>query len=297
MDQLLSMRVFVRVVEAGSFARTADQLDLSRAMVTTHVAALERRLGVRLLNRTTRRISLTEDGRGYYERCVKILEDIAEAEGAVARSLAVARGQLRVEMPIAFARHWVMPELHRLLSQNPELVLHIGLNNRAVDLLAEGFDCAVRTGSPSDSSLMGRRIGTLRSVTVAAPDYLRRRGTPRHPEDLGKHNCIVWLSPQSMQAVPWQFERQGDKKVVHVSGNLGVNAMEDAAVAALNGIGIARTLARVARPAMERGELRQVLGQWSIPEQPVWVIHPHGRHLPAKVRTFMDFLTQTCATD
>jgi len=297
MDQLLSMRVFVRVVDVGSFARTADQLDMSRAMVTTHVATLERRLGVRLLNRTTRRISLTDDGRGYYDRCVKILEEISEAEDAIAGSLTVARGQLRVEMPIAFARHWLVPALPRFLAKNPELVLRIGLNNRPVDLLAEGFDCAVRTGTPSDSSFIARRVGTLRAIAVASPAYLRSRGTPRHPDDLANHNCIVWLSPQSMQAMPWQFERKDQKRLVHVTGNLGVNAMEDAAAAALQGIGIARTLAKLVRPALRRRQLRQVLAGWSMPEQPVWLIYPHRRHLPAKLRAFADFLADTLVND
>jgi LysR family transcriptional regulator for bpeEF and oprC len=292
MDHLTSMRVFVRVVEAGSFAKTADQLEMSRAMVTTHVAALERKLAVRLINRTTRRLSLTEDGRAYYERCVRILEDVEEAEGVLSRSRTVARGRLRVEMPIAFARYWVIPSLPRFLSRHPELTVEIGLNNRMMDLSAEGFDCAVRTGTPPDSSLVARRIGLLDWVTCAAPGYLRRHGTPKDPEHLLSHNCIVWLSAQTMRAVPWHYQNGEVDKTIEVKGNLALNAMEDAAAAAEAGIGIARTLRRLAQPGLREGRLTALLEGWSSPPQPISIVYPHSRYLSAKVRVFADFLVR-----
>ena len=248
MDHLTGMKVFARVVEAKSFARTADQLDMSRSMVTTHLAALERRLGVRLINRTTRRLSLTEEGHAYYERCVRILEDVDDAQNMLSLSRAIARGRLRVEMPIAFARHWVMPALQPFLARHPDLTLELGLNNRMLDLYAEGFDCAVRTGTPPDSSLVARRIGTLDWVTCASPSHLRRRGNPVGPEDLVRHNCIVWLSAQTMRAVPWHYRKDNVERTIDVRGTLAVNAMEDMAAAAEAGVGMARTLRRLAEP-------------------------------------------------
>jgi LysR family transcriptional regulator for bpeEF and oprC len=290
MDHLTSIRVFVRVVEAGSFAKTADQLDMSRAMVTTHVAAIERKLGARLINRTTRRLSVTEDGRAYYERCVRILEDVDEAEAVLSRSSTVARGRLRVEMPIAFARHWLMPLLPRFLARHPELTVDFALSNRMMDLSAEGFDCAVRTGTPPDSNLIARRIGTLEWVTCAAPSYIRRHGAPMQPSDLQRHNCIVWLSAQSMRAVPWRYQRNEEEQVVDVKGNLALNAMEDAAAAAEAGIGIARTLQRLAERGLQEGRLVRVLDGWSSQPQPISIVYPHSRYLSAKVRVFADFL-------
>ena len=292
MDHLTSIRVFVRVVEAGSFARTADQLAMSRAMVTTHVAALERRLGVRLINRTTRRLSVTEDGRAYYERCVRILDDVDEAEAVLSRSRTVARGRLRAEMPIAFARYWVMPFLPRFLGRHPELTVEFALSNRMLDLSAEGFDCAVRTGVPPDSSLVARPIGTLDWVTCAAPGYLRRHGAPTEPAELQRHNCIVWLSAQSMRAVPWRYQRGEVEQVVDVKGNLALNAMEDVAAAAEAGIGIARTLRRLAERGLREGRLVPVLDGWSSPPQPLSIVYPHSRYLSAKVRAFADFLAR-----
>jgi LysR family transcriptional regulator for bpeEF and oprC len=289
------MRVFVRVVDAGSFARTAEQLAMSPGMVTTHVATLERRLGVRLLLRTTRRLSLTDEGRAYYERCVRILDDIDEAEDAAARAQGVARGRLRVEMPIAFARHWLIPSLPQFLATHPELTLEIGLDNRVVDLVAQGYDCAVRSGTMSNSSMVARTIGALPWVTCASPDYLRRHGTPKDPAQLVDHHCIASLSSQTMQPIVWSFHRGGIQRTVRVTGRLGLNAMEDAAVAAAAGIGIARTLRRLAEPWLRDGRLRSILTGWTSPPQPMSVIYPHGRQLPTKVRIFSDFLAAQLA--
>jgi LysR family transcriptional regulator for bpeEF and oprC len=293
MDRLASMRVFVRVVEANSFARAAVQLDLSRAMVTTHVARLERYLGVRLINRTTRRLSLTEDGEVYYARCLGILAEVDDAETAVRRSRGVVRGRLRVEMPIAFARHWVIPSLPGFLGAHPELTLELGLENRMTDLLAQGYDCGVRSGELASSTLTARRIGTLEWVTCASPGYLRRRGTPRHPRDLANHECIVWLSARTLRPAPWHFARDGERADVEVRGALHLNAMEDIAVAAEAGLGIGRTLRRLAGAGLRSGRLRPVLQDWTAPPQPMSVVYPQGRYAPAKVAVFADFLAET----
>jgi LysR family transcriptional regulator, regulator for bpeEF and oprC len=293
MDRLASMRVFVRVVEANSFARAALQLDLSRAMATTHVARLERYLGVRLINRTTRRLSLTDDGQLYYARCIGILAEVDDAETNVRRSRGVARGRLRVEMPIAFARHWVIPVLPGFLDANGELTLEIGLENRMTDLLAQGYDCGVRSGELSNSTLTARRIGALEWVTCASAGYLRRHGVPRHPKDLADHECVVWLSARTMQPSPWHFERDGERTSVEVRGALHLNAMEDIAVAAEAGLGIGRTLRKLADAGLRAGRLRRVLPNWSAPPQPMSIVYPHGRYAPAKVAIFADFLAET----
>ena len=194
MDRLQAMRVFARVAELGSFARAAEALALSRARVSEAVAGLERALGARLLHRTTRRLALSDDGRAFYERAARILADVDEAEALVTRGRSQARGRLRVDMPMALARLHVVPALPRLLARHAGLELEVRLENRAIDLVAEGIDCAISYGPPADTELVARRIGTTHLVTCAAPSYLARHPAPRTPEALARHNAIAFLS-------------------------------------------------------------------------------------------------------
>ena len=292
MDRLQAMRVFARVAELASFARAADALDLSRARVSEAVAALERNLGARLLHRTTRRLSLTDDGRAYYERCARILADLDEAEALVARSREAPRGRLRVDMPMALARLFLVPALPRLLARHPELALEVRLENRAVDLVAEGVDCAISYGEPSDTSLVARRIGTTHLVTVAAPAYLARRGAPRAPDDLARHDCIAFLALATGRPADWVFARAGERVLHRPAGSLAFNSMEACVEAAAVGLGVTQVLSSLAHAAIVAGRLAPVLLDGAAEGPPLYIVYPPSRQLSARIRAFAAFAAE-----
>lgn len=292
MDLFHCMSAFARVVEAGSFARAAETLEISRAIVTTRVMQLESHLGVRLLHRTTRRIALTDEGRAYYERCVRVLGDVAEAEESLSNAQASPRGRLRVDVPVAFARMVLTPALPRFFARYPELHLEVATNNRVVDLIEEGVDCAVRAVPLADSSLVARPIGTARMVTCAAPAYLARRGSPRHPDDLARHNCIGLVAPGTGRIADWVFEARDATLHIAPRGNLSVSSMEAAVDAALAGVGIAQVFSSLAHGPIMSGALVPLLVDCAAPGPPVTVVYPRSRYLSAKVRAFADFAAE-----
>jgi LysR family transcriptional regulator for bpeEF and oprC len=297
MDQLNAIRVFARVAELGSFARAADALGMSRAMVTTRVAQLEARLGARLLHRTTRRVGLTDDGRAYYERCLRILADLDEAEEALGRRRTRPSGRLRVQLPVALGRLFVIPALPRLLERYPGLELEVRLANRVVDLVEEGVDCAIRLGQPPEQSLVARRIASTRLATCASPEYLRRRGVPRLPDDLARHDCIAFLDLATGRPADWVFARAGASVARAPGGRLAFNSMEAAVEAAAAGLGVAQVLSSLAEGAVVAGRLRPLLVDWAAEGPPLYVAYPHHRHLSAKIRAFVDFAAEVFAGD
>lgn len=297
MDQLSAMRVFVRVAELGSFARAADALEISRAMVTTRIAQLEARLGVRLLHRTTRRVGLTDDGRAYHERCVRILADIDETEDALGRGRTRPAGRLRAQAPVALTRLFLIPALPRFLARHPELALELRLANRVADLVEEGIDCAIRLGAPAEQNLVARRIGETRLATCAAPAYLARRGLPRTPADLARHDCIAFLDLASGRPAHWLFEKGGERIERSPDGRLAFNSMEAAVEAAAAGLGVAQVLSSLAQGAIASGRLAPVLVDWAAAGPPLYVAYPHHRHLSAKIRAFVDFAVDAFAGD
>jgi LysR family transcriptional regulator for bpeEF and oprC len=297
MDQLSAMRVFARVAELGSFARAADALDMSRAMVTTRIAQLEARLGVRLLHRTTRRVGLTDDGRAYHERCLRILADIDETEEALGRGRTRPAGRLRVQAPVALTRHFLIPALPRFLARHPELALEVRLANRVVDLVEEGLDCAIRLGAPAEPALVARRIAETRLATCAAPGYLARRGVPRAPDDLARHDCIAFLDLATGRPADWAFAQRGAQHARAPQGRLAFNSMEAAVEAAAAGLGVAQVLSSLAQGAVAAGRLVPVLVDWAAAGPPLYVAYPHHRHLSAKIRAFVDFAAEVFAGD
>lgn len=297
MDQLSALRVFARVAELGSFARAADALDMSRAMVSTRVGQLEARLGVRLLHRTTRRVALTDDGRAYYERCVRILADLDEADEALARRRARPSGRLRVQMPVALAREFLIPALPRLLERNPGLELEVRLANRVVDLLEEGIDCAIRLGPPAEPSLVARRIAATRLATCASSEYLERHGTPRTPADPARHECIAFLDLASGRPAEWVFAQRARPIVLTPRGRLSFNSMEAAVEAAAAGLGVAQVLSSLAEPAVGAGRLRALLVEWAAEGPALHLVYPQHRHLSARIRAFADFAAEVFAGD
>lgn len=297
MDFLEATRAFVAVVDAGSFARAAERMDVSRPIVTTRVAQLERRLAVRLLTRTTRRLALTDDGRAFYARALRILDEVAEAEDAVGGRRAQARGRLRVAMPAAFAHRVLAPRLPLLLARHPDLVLELVMHEGAPDLAREGLDCAVRAAPVSEGDLVVRRIGTARLVTVASPAYLARRGAPEEPVALERHDCIGGLDPDTGQPVPWLFEQGGDPIRVLPRHRVACTSMEAALDAALADVGIAHVYSSIAHAPVIAGQLVPLLTGWTPPGPPVSVVYAGNRYLTAKVRAFADFAQEVFPTE
>jgi DNA-binding transcriptional LysR family regulator len=289
MDRFATLAVFVKVVERQSFAAAARELLLSPAMVSKHVRALEERLGARLLNRTTRRLSLTEVGRGYYERARQVLADLEDADRAASDLQAAPRGTLKVNAPFSFGIRHVGPAVAAYLAAYPEVTIEISLGDRYIDLLAEGVDLALRIGRLADSSLVARRLAPIRLVPCAAPDYLARRGTPLVPRDLAGHECLLYT--YAANAEEWRFVGpDGVDEVVHVSGRLFSNNGDLLIAAALGGVGIALAPTFIAGEHVQAGKLVTLLSDHAPPEAALYAVYPPGRHLSAKLRSFVDFL-------
>lgn len=295
MDRLQAMRVFVRVAELGSFARAAEALELSRARVSEALAELERALGVRLVHRTTRRVSLSDDGRAYFERARQILADVEEAEALVAGSPAQARGRLRVAMPMALARLYVVPALPELLAAHPELALEVRLENRRLDLIEEGVDCALSYGLPPDEDLIARKVSDTHLLTCAAPGYLARHPAPRSPADLAQHRCVTFLSLAGARPSEWIFERRGERTLQRPSGALGFNSMEACVEAAVAGLGVTQVLSSLAERAVAAKQLRPLLTRYAAEGPPIYVVYPPHRQLSPRLRVLITFLTEVFA--
>lgn len=297
MDRLMALQAFARVVELGGFTKAGDSLQMSKTTVSDLVQSLEQHLGVRLLQRTTRRVTVTADGAAFYERCALILADLDEAEASVMQSRVAAKGRLRVDMPGALARLFIIPKLPPFLARYPDLRLELGMGLRTVHLLEEGIDCVVRIGMQKDSSLVARRIGTMSTVCCASPAYLREHGTPRRPEDLSTHRCVTFLSNRTGQALDWEFARRGQKVQLKLDGVLAVNDHDAYVVASLMSFGIVKVANYVARPYLESGQLTQVLADWTSEQSPISVMYPQSRHLSAKVRIFVDWVSELIQQD
>ncbi|MDB6041704.1 MAG: transcriptional regulator [Gammaproteobacteria bacterium] len=297
MDRMLAMQAFARVVEVGGFTKAGDSLQLSKTTVSDLVQSLEKHLGVRLLQRTTRRVTVTPDGAAFYQRCALILSDLDEAEASVMQARVAPKGRLRVDMPGALARLFVIPQLPPFLARYPDLRLELGMGLRPVHLLEEGIDCVVRLGMQSDSSLVSRRIGTMSFVCCASPAYLREHGTPRRPEDLPAHRCVNYVSNRTGRVMDWEFARGGQKVQLTLDGVLAVNDHDAYVVAALMNFGIVKVANYVAQPYLESGQLTEVLADWTAEQLPIAVLYPQSRHLSAKVRVFVDWVSELLQQD
>jgi|SRR5688572_30431074 LysR family transcriptional regulator for bpeEF and oprC len=293
MDQLFCMRVFARVVEHGSFVRAAEDLDIARATTTIAVARLEKKLGVRLLHRTTRRLSLTDEGRIFYESCVRILGDLAETEESLSTARLSPRGRLRASTPNALVHQAFFPALPDFLARYPELSVELVVTDRAVNLAEEGIDCAVRAVTiPDDSTLVARRIANVYWLTCASPRYLKAHGAPRSISDLDRHNCIRFISPSTGRTTDWRFDNGKEQLTYTPRGNFGVTSLEGAVAAASAGIGIAQVSDVLAMDALRARALQPLFVEWAAPGPPLTVVYPSGRYLTAKVRAFTDFVAE-----
>ncbi|SMF09804.1 DNA-binding transcriptional regulator, LysR family [Tistlia consotensis] len=288
MDNVSEMEVFVRVVQAKSFSEAARSLGLSPSAVSKQIGRLEDRLGARLLNRTTRQLSLTEIGAAFHERAERIVNDIAEAERAVSHLHGAPRGQLKVNAPVAFGIDHLAPLLPGFMAENPEVSVDLSVNDRFVDLVEEGIDVALRIGELADSSLIARRLAANRRVVCAAPSYLERRGTPASTADLKRHNCLVYTYRQ--QRRDWHFDGPGGHELVTVNGDLETNNAQVLRMAALGGLGIVLLPLWLVGPDLTEGRLIEVLPQYHVPDSSIYAVWPAGRHLSPKVRAFVDHI-------
>lgn len=265
MDRFQAMQIFTRVVDANSFSHAADSLGLPRSTVSSTIQRLEQNLGVRLLNRTTRRLSLTPDGAAYYERCTQLLAELEDLEASFRDVTRGPRGRLRVEMKASIGRLILVPALCDFHARYPDIELAIGMSDRAVDMVREAVDCAIRVGELQDSSLVARRIGTFESITCAAPSYLERHGEPLTIDDLEGHRAVHYLSDRTGRIVDWSFMVDGRQRDVQVKGMVSVNDGEAYVKCGLKGFGMIQAPRYMVAPYIESGELKEVLSQWTPP--------------------------------
>ncbi|WP_217900163.1 LysR family transcriptional regulator [Noviherbaspirillum humi] len=293
------MKIFVAVVEAGSFSAAADRLGLSRAMASKHVLNLEEHLGTRLLNRTTRRLSLTDAGREFYERSVQIVADVDEAERVAGHQSARPRGVLKLTMPLSYGLHRLGGLVADYVATYPDVKLEISVSDRKADLVEEGFDLAIRIGSLPESGLIARRLGGVRGVMCASPAYLARHGTPRRLEDLGRHACLGYTftgSGEEWRLVPAEDPRAAPR-TLRCAGPIKADNGDLLRLAALGGAGVIFQPLFIVEDDLRSGRLVQVLPDHVSAELGIYAVYPSRRHLSAKVRTFIDFLAKHLPPD
>jgi DNA-binding transcriptional LysR family regulator len=294
LDRLLAMNVFVKVVEQGSFARAAERMNMSTSAVSRHVAELETHLATRLLNRTTRRISLTESGQAYFERTLHLLADLEETEALVSSSTVAPRGTIRLTCSTGFGLPHLAPAIGAFQAKYPDVGFDISATNRFVDLVEEGLDLAIRIGDLGNPNLIARRLGTMRLVACASPDYLKLRGIPKHPRDLARHNCFTYEHSPLKNVWPFR-ERDGSDLKVRIEGSMHANNGEMLAAIAAAGAGIALEPDFVVNPLLESGAVVEILKNFQPAPYSIYAVYPSRRHLSAKVRTFVDFLAERFA--
>ena len=290
MDRFQEMQIFVRIVERRSFTQAAEDLLVPRATATNAIKRLEQRLGTRLLERTTRAVAPTRDGEAYYQRCVRLLADLDEAEGAF-RDTAPS-GLLRVNLQPTLARHFVFPALPAFLARYPRIWLHVGEGDRLVDLVREGIDCVLRAGQLQDSSMVARRAAELEQVTVASPAYLARFGTPATLDDLSRHQAVHYVSTATGRPYPLEFMTPDGVTLATPPAAVSVTGAEAYAAASLAGLGLVQVPRYRIEAELAAGALQIVLADVPPPALPVSVLYPHQRQLSARVRVFADWLVQ-----
>lgn len=294
-ENLAGMAIFAAVVDAGSFSAAAVRLGLSKSAVSKHVSRLEAWLGTRLLNRTTRRLSLTEAGATLYERCARIVTELEEAEAEMGRLRQAPRGVLRVNAPTSFGHRHLAPAVGEFLARYPEVRVDMVLEDRLVDVVEEGFDVAVRIARLSDSSLVARKLAPCRFVVCGSPAYLARHGAPERPEDLARHNCIQYTYQPNRNG--WRLATARGETVVRVDGNIRINNGDAQRALLLAGAGLAVLPTFIVGDDLRTGALRAVLPDVPVPGTAVYAVYPPQRHVPPKLRAFIDFLGERFGPD
>lgn len=290
MDRLSAMRTFICVVEARSFSGAAKRMGLANATVTASIKNLEKYLGAPLLNRTTRHVSVTNEGKRYFERARAILIEIDEIEDAVSRAHRLPRGHLVVEVPAALGRAFIVPHLRRFTNENPDIQVTMLLNPDPGGLVQSGIDVGLQLGALKDSNYIAKKVVNTQHVVCASPDYLKRNGRPSHPSDLGMLNCLGFYNPHSGRVVDWSF-RRGKDTIIHVpKGNMHFNSSQALLDIAISGGGVIYTLDILARESLANKSLVPVLQDWATLQRPLFLIYPPHKYLPQKTRVFSAFI-------
>lgn len=290
MDKFQEMQAFVSVVDAGSFVRAADVLDTSKAAISRHVAELEQRLGVRLLNRTTRKLSLTDDGQTFYHRCSEILASVGEAESDLSSRSAEASGLLRISAPVTFGILHLAPLWGEFLSQHPKVEMDVSLSDRTVDLVEDGFDLAIRISSTPHPNLIARHLASTRMVLCASPKYLKRRGMPKQPQDLAGHDVISYSYWSSRDE--WKFDGPEGQVAVKTHPRIHANNGDTCLAAALQHQGIILQPSFLVERHLRSGDLKEIIPAYQSVELGIFVIYASRRQLPLKLRHLIDFLVE-----
>lgn len=295
MDTLLSFRVFLAVVGEGSFAAAADRLELSRAVVSKHVKYLEEQIGARLLERTTRRVALTEAGGAFYERAQRALGELDEAMREAGQTAVIPRGKIRVTSALSFGLRHLSHAISEFLGRYPEVKIELELSDRFIDLGETGFDLAIRIGTLEESSLIARRLATTRQVVCGSPAHLRQHGVPKTPQQLRQHNCLAYS--YNPRPKTWTFRHGGKVETVEVDGCVQVNNGDLLRQFALDGHGIVLLPTFLVGADLEAGKLVQVLGDYDVGELGIYAVYTNRKFMPAKIRLFLDFLVERFGDD
>ncbi len=286
MDQIKAMQIFRAVAECKSFAQAAELLDLPRPTVTNAVQSVEQHLGARLLQRTTRKVSLTMEGEIYLERCVRLLNELDDMNGLFSGP---GPGTIRVDMPERLARTQIIPRLPQFLQAYPEIKVRIGARDRFVDLVGEGIDCAIRVGKLRDSSLIAKRVGELEQINVGSRAYIAQHGMPQTPDDLKDHLAVNFFSSQTGRDMEWEYVQDGQEHVVAMRSVVSVSSTEAYLASCLAGLGLIQVPRMGAEALLASGELVEVLPAWRAAPLPVAIVYAHNRHLSGRVRVFVDW--------
>lgn len=291
MDRFENMGAFIRVVEAGSITAAADRLGVAKSAVSRRLKELEGHLGVELFHRTTRRMSLTDIGRAFYHQSVRIMEDVLEAELATSQAHATLKGGLKIALPSTFGLIHMGPAINEFSQDNPKIELDLDFNDREVDLIQEGFDLAIRIANLPDSSLIARRLAPIQFVMCASPSYLEQMGIPQSPDELSKHQCLVYSLLRDFEH--WHLSNNNGKKIrVKIRPTLKASTGEFLKDAAVEGMGIILVPSFIVYKEIERGALVQILKEYKLPQLNAYAIYPQTRHLSQRVRAFVDFLVK-----
>jgi LysR family transcriptional regulator, regulator for bpeEF and oprC len=295
MDSIQAARVFIRVVEAKSFTRAAEQLALPKTSVSSILARLERHLGVKLLHRTTRSLSLTDEGLTYYGRARELVESFDELEQAVSGRAGSTRGRLRVDMHVSIGRHIVIPALPYFLAQHPEMTIEIGMTERIVNLMEEGVDLKLHIGETKSPDLVARKLATMRLITCAAPSYIQKNGEPKRLEDLDKHVCTLFRLPSGGRLLPWQFLK--NNRTVHVTpeNSITVDQIDGLLDVASAGLAIVRVGVLEAQAHLSDGRLVRIMKRYECDGPAIYAIYPPVRFQPARVRAFLSWVDELFA--
>jgi LysR family transcriptional regulator for bpeEF and oprC len=291
MRNLNALLVFAKVAETCSFTVAAQRLGLTASAVSKSVARLEQELGVKLLQRSTRLVSLTDEGATFFERCRNILAEVDDAESALTLSTATPKGRLRVQLPVGFGRRVIAPKLLSFTQEHPDLIVDVELSDRVVDLAYEGMDAAIHIGPVNDARVVAKKLCRLTFSACASPAYLKKNGAPQTPEELAQHQCLAYLLPITGGYRPWQFLKNGQLVSHNVTGNLNINNAESLLEAAIAGAGITMISNFIAAEALKSGKLVKVLAEYVVDGPEVHVVYLPRRNVSAKVKAFIDFLT------